>query len=443
VTLFRQMHNQAAVDALVGADIVVIPLQGNEVKVKATLDLLLESASAPQLPPGTTAEGTTTPPPPRTVIAVSSIATWGRTPVSADGAPLTERDEPRRGVVPGAAKATADAERLVLRASSSKSGPGCTHTLETYVICPGLLYGAGEFPHGFLAPMRAAWEGRPVPVFGGGNNKLPVCHAHNLAATVVAVAERAMAGRGPPSSGRYVLAVDGGVGGLGGVDGDSRSGDGYRCAAPTQIEVAAAIAAAFGVGLVQMPASAVAVAAIADPGMENLLLDARVAATEEVAAEARPTHHGGFGAGAAAAADHDDSAADADASHNSPPLVGGMPAIVAQFLEANNLTPLRVVIRGPPLSFADELAAATAAAYSLPLLTPTTLLSAWIHKLPEERRRKLGVEAQDGEDAAATFKGLGEEVKVELLRAALGDEMVRRVGYVMAGGLPGGAAAVP
>jgi hypothetical protein len=73
------------------------------------------------------------------------------------------------------AKATADAERLILRAASvltdddkKESGESIVGNLETYVVCPGVLYGAGEFPDGFLAPMRAAWEGKPVPVFGSG-----------------------------------------------------------------------------------------------------------------------------------------------------------------------------------------------------------------------------------------------------------------------------------
>ena len=233
------MHNQAAVDALVGADVVVIPLQGAEVKVKPTLALL-------------EAHPTDTP---RAVIAVSSISTWAKTPMNANGDPLTERDEPRRGVVPGAAKATADAERLILRSSSSlkttksisgekqessaaaASGGGAN--TETYVVCPGMLYGGGEFPDGFLAPMRAAWEGKPVPVFGSGNNRVPLCHAMNLAATVVSVAAGAMAGRGPPATGRYVLALDGVDDGGDDEDAAAAAGGGGEAAsyaAPTQME---------------------------------------------------------------------------------------------------------------------------------------------------------------------------------------------------------------
>ena len=33
--------------------------------------------------------------------------------------------------------------------------------LTTFVVCPGVLYGAGEVPEGFLSLMRAAWEVGP------------------------------------------------------------------------------------------------------------------------------------------------------------------------------------------------------------------------------------------------------------------------------------------
>jgi hypothetical protein len=47
-----------------------------------------------------------------------------------------------------------------------------------------------------------------VATLPAGSNVLPVCHAMNLAATVVSVAAAAMAGKAPPASGRYVLAVE-------------------------------------------------------------------------------------------------------------------------------------------------------------------------------------------------------------------------------------------
>ena len=63
-----------------------------------------------------------------------------------------------------------------------------------FVLRHGVLYGEGEFADGFLGVMRAAWEGRSVPVFGAGDNVLRLCHARKLAEGVVRVAARALLG---------------------------------------------------------------------------------------------------------------------------------------------------------------------------------------------------------------------------------------------------------
>ena len=420
------MHNKAAVDAILAADVVVIPLAGAEAKVKATLALLSGSGTdarpaepATESDPGVITDGR----PPRVVIALSSIATWARTPMNADGTPLTASDEARRGVVPGAAKATMDAERLVLRAASP--------TLDTHVVCPGVLYGAGEFPDGFLAPMRAAWEGKPVPIFGAGENRLPICHADNFAATVVslAAARTTHAAPGNPKigeEGRYVLAMDAAT--------NDDGSPGF--AAPTQLEVGAAIARAFDVGMIRVSPAALATMSAADAaGAANLLLDVRIAATEPFASSVVPFHRGGHGP--PVEPEEEDDASDLSGAAAFEPE-GGMPAVVKQFLELNNLSPLRVIVRGPPLSFSDELAAAAAEAYALPLLTPSALLSPdWLVKFPEELREKVGDGVGEDEDAAEKFNAFDDEVKTEIIKAAMGDKHVIRVGYIMAGGLPG------
>ena len=99
-------------------------------------------------------------------------------------------------------------------------------------------------------------------------------------------------------------------------------------------------------------------------------------------------------------ADEKESGGDEDAAKESdgdsspwepaPLPVGGFPAVMDEFIAANNLAPHRVVVRGPPLSDADELAAAVAEAYSVPLLTPLTLAADWLPKCPAEIREKCG-----------------------------------------------------
>ena len=484
---------------MLGADVVVMTLPEDHAEVKPTV-ALLERAAKDDLRP-------------RALVVVSSPRAWASTsPADPDGF-LTEADEPRRANVPGAGKASADAERLVLRSAR----PGA---LETYVVSRGVLYGCGEFRDGFLSVMRAAWEGKPVPVYGPGTNRLPLCHARELAATVTRVVALALRPNAtPPATGRLVVAVDD--------------------APATQIEAAAAVARAFEVPLVRVPAAAATIAEGAEGsaeegaegGADALLIDAPMRRTpldvDVVGLSREPAHRGGLGEpvyapeeeeeeeeesgdadeeeGAEAekeggeneekeGGDEGEAKEDAEAEEESPwepaPLpVGGFPAVMDEFIAANDLAPHRVVVRGPPLSDADELAAAVAEAYSVPLLTPLTLAADWLPRCPAEIRETCGdptyvPEPEGGEDgqgddakdeaaaeteaddadpdaadaddadpdaaaaaaaaaeaerraaAMALWENLDDATRLELVRATLALNAVRRAGYVMSGGLP-------
>ena len=129
--------------------------------------------------------------PPRAVVGRSASASASSASSSSSRSRDGKKVEDARSP-PGAAGVCADAERVALRLHR----PG---SLEVFVMRHGVLYGEGEFADGFLSVMRAAWEGRSVPVFGSGDNVLRLCHARKLAEGVVRVAARALLGVVMPS----------------------------------------------------------------------------------------------------------------------------------------------------------------------------------------------------------------------------------------------------
>ena len=95
----------------------------------------------------------------------------------------------------------------------------------------------------------------------------------------------------------------------------------------------------------------------------------------------------GDGGGDAAPAEGED---DGSPWEFAPPKVGGAPAVIDAFLERNNLVPLRLVVRGPPLSFPEQIAEQIAEAYSVASLTPASLVRHWLPKCDQEVKDKCG-----------------------------------------------------
>ena len=483
--------------ALAAADIVLIPLAvaPDTEAAKDTIETV-EAAAAD--------DGKK-----RVIIGVSSASSWaGGTSPRGNGEETAAADLERRVPVRGPGKLVADAERLVARAHK----PG---RLECFCVLPGMLYGEGEFDDGFLGLCRGAWEGEAVPVFGDGLNVLPLCHAGNVAAVALELAAEALDQNpgfrvpavpdaiDPTATGtlklnpkpaipaypsavdslqsRYVLAVDEDTPGA------------------TQISVAASIAREFAVPLVRFPASSLALSERLTP---NLLTHAEFCSSDIArrAIVANATRHrGGWGAPVevddpsladvldvedekkeekkATGADDGDGGGDAAPAEGeddgspwepAPPKVGGAPAVIDAFLERNNLVPLRLVVRGPPLSFPEQIAEQIAEAYSVASLTPASLVRHWLPKCDQEVKDKCGyvepepepepeVEAAaDGEDAAEkpkekteaelaaesaakkkeaeeTYAGYAEDVKLDLIRCVMALPEVKRSGYALSG----------
>ena len=482
-----QRHDGMRRAALAAADIVLIPLAVAP-DTEAAKDTI-EAVEAALAEDGKR----------RVMIGVSSASSWAGG--TQGPAPWTAEDVERRASVRGPGKLVADAERLVARAHK----PG---RLECFCVLPGTLYGEGEFEDGFLGLCRRAWEGESVPVFGDGSNVLPLCHAGHVAAVAKALAVEALnpsaampeadgeldrqnhlqsmsstvrapilPGDASSLTSRYVLTVD------------------EDTPWASQIEIAAAIAVEFGAKLARFPAAALATTERVSP---NLLTDARFVSSDvakRAIAACETRHRGGWGApveietpevpdvlnvedektGEGEAAE--DAPAEGEEDGGSPwelapPKVGGAPAVLAQFLERNNLRPLRLLVRGPPLSFPDGLAAQIAEAYSTALLTPASLVRHWLPKCDQETKDKCGYvepepepeapaepepEPEGGDDAGVekpkgktaeeiaeeeaaakkeaeeTYAGYAEDVKADLIKTTMSLPEVKRVGYVLAG----------
>ena len=149
-----------------------------------------------------------------------------------------------------------------------------------------------------------------------------------------------------------------------------------------------------------------------------------------------------------------------------PVPVGGARAIRDAFVRENGLEPPRVFIRGPPLSRVDHLASAVAKAYSVPLLTPASMVRAFLPCAPDELREQCGdptwkppgaeaeapneapdetdeadapeslqkSDSQADEEARALFASLDASARSALTEFVLDDPAVKKAGYVVAGG---------
>lgn len=130
-------------------------------------------------------------------ILISSVMTWARSkPLDPDDPeiPFTEDDYRRRKPHPNF-KEHLSAEKTVM-----KMGKTSKSKLSTYVVAPGLTYGAEENIFHYL--FKAAWHNAPeLQCFGGGQNIVPTIHIKDLAAVLQNIADSR------PKV-RYLVAVD-------------------------------------------------------------------------------------------------------------------------------------------------------------------------------------------------------------------------------------------
>ena len=209
--------------------------------------------------------------------------------------------------------------------------------LRVHVVAAGVLYGDGEQA---LAPVfKQAWltetDTVTVPAADGvGGNHLPMIHVRDLAGTVAATAREE--GLDTP----YLLAVDEGR--------------------QTLAQATLAVARTMSLGRVYFPPRPEAEALVlASKALAELQVNLRLDVADATPLSLPFDWHAreGFRANAA--------------------------SLAAEYAAARRLEPVRIVVTGPPLSGKSTLAAALAAEYCVPVITPLQAVQALASDPPQ------------------------------------------------------------
>eukprot|EP00775_Hariotina_reticulata_P010576 gene10576-10735_t len=230
---------------------------------------------------------------------------------------LTDRDAPSRRPA-AAAIDTYHTEQLILRCNKAPAG-----LLSSYVVCPGILYGQGEGDSQLHPLFKAAWEGRePLQILGDGSNRLPTLHVKDLAAFAEDVVLQ------QPQGSRYLLAVDD--------------------ALITQGALVSAVGSLLGNKQTQTWSTGDCV--LTAPASPVLLLDLPISSSawpqQPPASKCCPNG-----------------------------LLGHLPQVLSELLEARRLKPLKIVIRGAPAAGKTHIGKRLAELYDLEHINPATILA--------------------------------------------------------------------
>merc|ERR1711871_451560 len=203
--------------------------------------------------------------------------------------------------------------------------------LKCYIVCPGLLYGAGEDV--FHSLFRNAWELDPpyLPLIGDGNNVVPTIHVKDLVAILSKCALET-----PETPEPYILAVD-------------RSNH-------TLKELVTGISSALGRGEVrQLSRDDV----IMFPNRDLFQLDLRMSGEAAVSMLGNP---------------EEEDAPPTD-WHAPMGMIAAMKTVTDEYRVTHNLTPLRMLITGPPACGKSYYAAKVAAHYKINHVTTASAVA--------------------------------------------------------------------
>lgn len=258
---------------------------------------------------------------PVTVILVSTLMTWALTRSSS---PLTGDDFRKRKPHPGFVP---QYEVELCASRLCRANP----LVELYVVSVGVVYGGGEdvlFPF-----MKWAWAkqfndtldvfdiAHGLPLIGEGENIVPMIHVSDLASLVLATLQKKMIDR-------FVMAVDKGNHKLS--------------------EIIEAISKTFSNGQIQQFKKD---ESLIVPWLKETTIDyltANINAVNELLSRVQMKYSSGF--------------------------ITSLDTVVQEFIHIRGVDPLRILVCGPPFSGKSYVAQKIAYRYSLPLITPESLL---------------------------------------------------------------------
>ncbi|KAI9325435.1 hypothetical protein DFJ73DRAFT_801962 [Zopfochytrium polystomum] len=324
---------------------------------------------------------------PKTFIAVSTIMTWAKTKVDQDDpdAFLAEDEYRRRKPHPNY-KNHVNVEKSVIRCGKKSA-------LRTFVVASGLVYHAGDNLFHYM--FKSAWHNADIPCYGDGSNALPTIHLDDLCNIIVEVADV------QPET-RYLLAID-----------DSKS---------TLMELTKGISETLGTGRIRkMPKEAALLnknMPQSDYDMLHVNLRLEPGHVKDMSFEWK------YDAG----------------------ILENLPQLIQEYKDARGLSPLKIVLHGPPASGKSTIARALAEYYDIHLLDVEAVVHDAIARL--ERRAAGNLRPEEADDDIDADRELLDELReaaranngrypeeqiVNFVRDRLRSMPCRNQGYVLDG----------
>ncbi|KAJ3067270.1 Adenylate kinase 7 [Podochytrium sp. JEL0797] len=287
---------------------------------------------------------------PKTFIALSSIMTWSKTKVDQDDpeASLAEDEYRRRKAHPNY-KTHIQVEKSIMKFGKKGS-------LKTYVVASGLVYHAGDsiFHH----MLKAAWHNEELVCYGEGANNLPTIHLDDLTNIIVEVVEFL------PEN-KYLLAID-----------ESKN---------SLYDIVKAISDGLGTGNVKKVPKEMALLNknLPQSDFDMLLVNLRL----EPGHIKEMTFEWKYESG----------------------MIENLPALIQEFKDARGLSPLKIILHGPPASGKSFYAQKLAKHYEIHYVELDLIVKDSIAKM---ERRAGGTFLPDEDDTTADAdRELLEEIK--------------------------------